>query len=267
MKYAKGILLLAIAFALAACGNNSIVENVSVKTNQDSNQDLWVTLTSQLNMGGLAFPALTIPIANPKFPSELLGSVGLQRSLEGKNLLAVSANLTEISKNQFLQDNELPNGTPIPVSGLNSVVSVRFNSQSKIYFGGSDNSVMFGVALAIPLFDNIGKYLPGVNLFLPLPTKPNIEGLGGVFTGSANQSGIGLFVKVPSAIKSFDRSLPLVKNSASLQSQNISSLSIFNRTNNNEMKFLVSDENNSKSVFVKKMLMNLSLQKRALDIK
>lgn len=261
MYFLKGLLLVATVATLSACGNsNSIVEKVTVKTSVDANQDTWVSMDSQLNMGALSFPALTIPIANPKYPSELLGSVSLQRSLEGKNVLQVNANLSEISKNQFSQDNLLPNGNTIPVAGLDGVVAVKFNSASKVYIGGSSNSLMFGVALAIPLFDNVGKYLPGLNMFLPLPTNSNIEGLGGVFTGNSGQSGIGLFVKVPNSIS--------INTSPSLVASNVSAkVAIQQTASASAMKFIPSDENSSKNQNLKRMLLNLSLQKRTLTVK
>lgn len=273
MKFLKGLLLFATIATLSACGNNAIVENISVKTSQDANQDIWVALSTQLNMGALSFPALTIPVMNPKFPSELLGQVSLQRSLEGKNVLVVNANISEIGKNQLTNDNLLPNGNAIPVAGLSGVVAVKFNSSSKIFLGGSNDSIMVGIALAIPLFDNIGKYLPGVNMFLPLPTASQIEGLGGVFTGSAGQSGIGFFVKVPSTSNSSSSATLASKNSLSktpdLSSSSVifktSAISIATTTSN--MKFLASNESSSKNVSLKKMLFILSQQKRTLTVK
>lgn len=271
MYFLKGLLLVAMMAALSACGNsNSIVEKVTVKTNVDANQDTWVSMDSQLNMGALSFPALTIPIANPKFPSEILGSVSLQRSLEGKNVLQVSANLSEISKNQLSQDNLLPNGNILPVAGLDGVVSVKFNSASKVYIGGSSNSLMFGVALAIPLFDNVGKYLPGLNMFLPLPANSNIEGLGGVFTGSPGQSGIGLFVKVPNSINTNSKTTLAT---SALKTNTITTANVSDKLSKLQapsavnMKFIASDENSSKNQSLKRMLLNLSLQKRTLSVK
>jgi hypothetical protein len=274
MKFLKGLLLLATIATLSACGNNAIVENISVKTSQDANQDIWVALSTQLNMGALSFPALTIPVVNPKFPSELLGQVSLQRSLEGKNVLVVNANISEIGKNQLTNDNLLPNGNAIPVAGLSGVVAVKFNSSSKVFLGGSNDSLMVGIALAIPLFDNIGKYLPGVNMFLPLPTASQIEGLGGVFTGSAGQSGIGIFVKVPSTINTTSSKTILASNSIQTTAPDLSSRSIMTKSSAvssaaaaSSLKFLASNEGSSKSVSLKRMLFNLSQQKRTLTIK
>lgn len=272
MNFLKGLFLVATVATLSACGNtSSLVEKVSVKTNVDANQDTWVTLDSQLNMGALSFPALTIPIANPKFPSEMLGSVSLQRTLDGKNVLEVSANLSEISKNKFTQDNLLPNGSAIPVAGLDGVIAVKFNTASKVYIGGSSNSIMFGVALAIPLFDNVGKYLPGLNMFLPLPTQSGIEGLGGVFTGATGQSGLGLFVKVPNTINiNPSPSVASLQVNSAQSAPDLNSMAKISAkavTSTSNMKFITSDESTSANKNLKRMLLNLGLQKRTLTVK
>lgn len=251
----KGLILIGLTAFLSACGNSSLVEKISVQTSQDFNQDTWVTLNTQLNMGALSFPGLLIPVPNPKFPSEMMGRVQLQRSLDGKNILTVSANISEIEKTHLEQDNFLPNGSVIPVVGLTSVVSAKFNSNSKIYFGGSEQSLMFGISLAIPLFDNIGKYLPGVNLFLPLPAESKIEGLGGVFTGGGlGQNGIGLFVKVPNGFNTMAETV-------------MAKSTHLDPSVTDGLKFQTSNESNKKSISLKKFLFNLSLQPQLLKIK
>lgn len=277
-NYFKLAMLFTVVAALSACGNNSIIEKVTVNTSQDNNQNVWVSMDTQLNMGGLSFPSLTIPIANPRFPKEILGKVTLQRTLEGKNNLLVDANLTEISNNQFANDNLLPNGNALPISGLNGVVSVRFNTSSKLYLGGSDTSMMFGVALAIPLFDSINKYIPGAStLFLNLPTGSQVDGLGGVFIGNTGSSGIGLFIKVPNSII-ISSSQSLIANlntnsSANMQSlKTAKSMALNNQTssfisNGKNLKFNSSDESSSKSIKMKQLLLNLSLQNKVLNIK
>ncbi len=239
---------------LSACGNSSLVEKISIQTSHDLNQDTWVTLNTQLNMGALSFPGLAIPVPNPKIPSEMMARVQLQRTLEGKNILTVSANISEIEKIHLEQDNFLPNGSVIPVSGLTSIVAAKFNSNSKIYFGGSEQSIILGISLAIPLFDNIGKYLPGVNLFLPLPAESKIEGLGGVFTGGLGQNGIGLFVKLPNRINTLAEKV-MAKNT------------YFEPSVNDGLRFQSSTESNKKAISLKKYLFNLSLQPQILKLK
>ncbi|MCB0370435.1 MAG: hypothetical protein KDD45_13675 [Bdellovibrionales bacterium] len=277
----KGFLLVATIASLSACGNSSVVQQVTVTTHQDNNQDMWVSLNSQLNMGSLIFPALTIPIINPKYPSEILGTVNLQRTLDGKNVLAVDANISQISSNQFSSDNLLPNGNAIPVAGLSGVVAVNFNSRSKVYLGGDSNSLMFGVALAIPLFDNIGQYLPGVNMFFALPTNSQVTGLGGVFTGTSGQNGIGLFVQVPNTISSLGTNLAANQNSTSTLSTNKvasltklstvseSSASDVAQKNNasSSMRFISSSGSSKDSMALKGMLYNLSLKRKTLSFK
>lgn len=250
----KGLFLIGLTTFLSACGNSSLVEKISVQTGKDFSQDTWVTLNTQLNMGALIFPGLLIPVSNPKFPSEMIGKVQLQRSLDGKNILSVSANISEFEKIHLEQDNLLPNGYPIPVVGLTSVVAARFNSNSKIYLGGSEQSLMFGISLAIPLFDNIGKYLVGINLFLPLPAESKIEGLGGVFTGGLGQNGLGLFVKVP--------------NGFNTMAETVMAKSVhLDPAVTDGLKFQTSNETSKKSISLKKYLFSLSLQPQLLKLK
>ena len=73
----KILFLLATVTFLSACGSNSILQSITVSSVVDTEQNQWVQFDSKLKMGALQFPALTLPILNPRNTTELLGKVSL----------------------------------------------------------------------------------------------------------------------------------------------------------------------------------------------
>lgn len=253
---AKIIFLLATVTLLSACGSNSIIQSITVSSVLDSEQNQWVHMDSKIKMGSMQFPAVTIPILNPRNASELLGKVSLAPGADGLNLLSVQANLNQLLNNALVQDQLLPNGDHIPISGMNGVVSVKISEKSKIYIGASSTQFMLGLALVIPAFDSIGKYVPGAALFLPLPKESKVDGVAGVFTGSNNQNGLGLFILTPNTIQ-LNRSNGLTKMAA------------LNRTVAADPKAvaITSDENSTENSSLKRSLYFMSLKSKVLSIK
>jgi hypothetical protein len=170
----KIIFLLATVMLLSACGSNSIIQSITVSSVVDTEQNQWVNLDSKIKMGSLQFPALTLPILNPKNSSELLGKVSLAPGVDGLNLLSIQANLNQLKNNALTQDRLLPNGALIPIAGMEGVVSIKINERSKIYIGANATQFLVGLALVIPAFDSIGNYIPGASLFLPLPKESKV---------------------------------------------------------------------------------------------
>lgn len=252
------ILFLLVAISmLSACGSsNSLVQSITVSTSVDQNQNQWVNLDSKLKMGALQFPAMSIPIMNPKNVSEILGKVSLSPGVDGTNLLSVQANLNQLHNNALAQDNLLPNGNAIPISGMTGVLSVKIKDKSKVYIGANANQFMIGLALVLPAFDSIGKYLPGAGLFLPLPQDAKVNGVAGVFTGGEGQNGLGLFIVTPNTIQAPSTSRvssKMAMSSAQGQSQT-------------QAQFVVSDENSSKNNSLKRSLYFLSMKRQVLTV-
>ncbi|GEM_PF-1660032 len=252
----KILFLLATVTFLSACGSNSIIQSITVSSVVDTEQNQWVQMDSKIKMGSLQFPAVTIPIINPRNATELLGKVSLAPGADGLNLLSVQANLNQLHNNALVQDQLLPNGDQIPISGMNGVVSVKISEKSKVYIGASSTQFMVGVALVIPAFDSIGKYLPGAALFLPLPKESKVDGVAGVFTGSNNQNGLGLFILTPNTIQ-INKSNSLAKMAA------------MNRSTATETKAVAvtSDENSAENSSLKRSLYFMSLKSQVLSIK
>lgn len=255
----KIIFLLATVTFLSACGSNSIIQSVTVSSALDPEQNQWVQMDSKIKMGSLRFPAVTIPILNPKNVTELLGKVSLAPGVDGLNLLSVQANLNKLHSNALGQDQLLPNGDVIPISGMAGVVSVKISEKSKIYIGMSSTQFMVGLALVIPAFDSIGKYIPGAALFLPLPMESKVDGVAGVFTGSNSQNGFGLFVLTPNTIH-LSPSQRLAVNSMS---------ATLNRSAAAETPAIAvaSDASRSENTALKRSLYFMSLKSQVLRIK
>ncbi|OFZ18193.1 MAG: hypothetical protein A2Z20_11745 [Bdellovibrionales bacterium RBG_16_40_8] len=235
-----GLLICWSSLLISACGGSkSILKSITVKTDTDSSQNAWVQMDATLNMGGLKFPALSLPIASPNDPRVILGQIQLQTTLDGNNIISADVNVTEIAKYRLGQDSRLPNGGQIPVGGLNGVVAARFGGNSKVYIGSTDKQIVMGVAIAIKEFDSISRYLPGANLFLPFSAKQKVNGLAGVFTGSqSGTSGIGIFFEVPNTV-----------------------------TSTSSAKFLATGENSSEGIALQGQLYQLSRKSKVVNIK
>jgi hypothetical protein len=249
----KIIFLLATVMLLSACGSNSIIQSITVSSVVDTEQNQWVNLDSKIKMGSLQFPALTLPILNPKNSSELLGKVSLAPGVDGLNLLSIQANLNQLKNNALTQDRLLPNGALIPIAGMEGVVSIKINERSKIYIGANATQFLVGLALVIPAFDSIGNYIPGASLFLPLPKESKVDGVAGAFTGAGSgQNGLGLFILTPNTI-------PLNKNKAT-------TLAMRTPASKSKASVVVSDESSSKSNSLKRSLYIMSLQSQVLTV-
>jgi hypothetical protein len=197
MKFVKLVNIACLVVFISACGKDGGIFNSVKVTSEEENGQLWISAESEVNVGNLQFAAMTIPIMNPKNPSETLGRVTLQRSIDSKNMLLIDANLTALSKSQLQTNCNLPSGQPVPISGM-ALGCVPFGgANSRLYIGAQNNTIVLGAAVAISAFDNIGRYVPGVNLFWDIPSSNGVSAIGGAFTGpQAGQNGLALFMKV-----------------------------------------------------------------------
>lgn len=256
----KILFLLATVTFLSACGSSSIIQSITVSSVVDTDQNQWVHMDSKIKMGSLQFPATTIPILNPRNPGELFGKVSLAPGADGLNLLSIQANLNQLHNNALLQDRLLPNGDQIPIAGMDGVVSVKISEKSKVYIGASSTQFLVGLALVIPAFDSIGKYLPGAALFLPLPKESKVDGTAGVFTGSAGQNGLGIFVLTPNTIQ-FNKSQGLAMKMTASRSVSVSS------SVESKASAVISNENSEQNSSLKRSLYFMSLRSQVLSIK
>ena len=195
---------MASTLTLTACGGSvgsNLINGLSITTSQNAG-DVMVTVSTEINTGNLVFPMVTLPILDPNNPSTSYGSISVQRTLAGKNVLSANVDITKVSgAHGILDSSTLPNGTQIPVAGVANVIAFQAGSSSRVYMSLTDQTKMLGVAVAIKEFDAIGGYLPGANLFFDVPQTSGVSGIAGIFTGSqSGQSGIALFVDASAAI-------------------------------------------------------------------
>ncbi len=205
----------ALAAGLSACGgglnsdSSSIVSKSSLSTYL-SGTDIVAELRTQLDTGNLLIAGLDVPITDKHDPTRVLGHIAIQSSFCGSAIcttgseLVLSVNLTQSAKGSSIV-NTLPNGTAIPIGGLGGtpIIGIPIKNNAQLYVGISDKVALMGVALPFKEMDNVGKNLPGVNIFQPFGNNGagGARGIVGIFTGaSAGQSGLALFVDLSTVI-------------------------------------------------------------------
>ncbi len=198
-------LLAAGSLLFQGCGKNGIgsqlIKNLSVHSSPVQN-DVMVHIEAVFNAGNLMFPLISLPIVDPKVPTRPFGTLTLQRTLDGRNVLGVDLNVSRISNTDGLvAPNLLPNGNQIPVAGVRDLIAFQAGSSSRVYLSLNETSKMLGVAVAVKEFDSIAQYVPGANLFFEFPQQNGIRGTAGIFTGvTSGQSGFGLFIDATEAL-------------------------------------------------------------------
>lgn len=196
LSIARAALLGTSVFLLSACGNNPLAEafkNITLK-NLDENGNAIIELKTEVG-GGLLFSAGSLPIVDPK-TGKMYGTISMERSLDGKNILTVSANVSGIKIGSVLTDNKLPNGDNVPVAGLTSLAAVPAGRNSRVYIGESQDKLMLGVAVAIEQFDVLSHYIPKGSMFFNISTREKNPGVAGFFVSpEPGKSGIALFMQ------------------------------------------------------------------------
>ena len=190
-----------MVFGLAACGEqstDSILKDVEYRTFQQDNE-VFVTLKTELDTQNIIVSAASLPIYDKKNPDRLLGQVDVATDLETmKSTLSVTLNTT-ISLNlpEFTFSSKLPNGLPIPVSGIDMNRVIAFDvgdrgSKVYIYYNQMTKKAVLGVALNI---ESLSIGTPA-SIFAAYDQN-NIRGLAGFYFGNTeNTSGVGVFANL-----------------------------------------------------------------------
>ena len=192
--------ILSLFFVSCGSGNfTKVLNSIEVSTVEDqSTQEVQLSFTTDLNLGNMSFPAISLPIMHPKkaYP---IGQLDLVPALNNKNQLKVSFNVTQLADLQVSQA-VLPNGNPIPMIASNQVISVNIGSNGKLYFAATSTGVVVGLALPIKSFDGIGRALPGINFF-PVNSYGKINATAGLFTSAeAGKNGLAIVADFSKAI-------------------------------------------------------------------
>ena len=265
MSLVKSVLGVAIVALLTGCGSGSIVQSLKVDSEVDANNDTLVSLETNLNLGSLQFPALSLPVLNPKNSSEQIGSVSLSRSTSGFNTVTLEANASKILAGDIQASGKLPNGNSIPLTTTGGVATINLSSSSRLYLGGGSQPFI-GFAIVISQFDALGSYVSGYSLFLNLAQSLGLNGVAGVFSGGKGQNGIGLFVSIPNVASPTggSPSQTLASSSAKMTSRQAQ---LSRSTNEDVLSFIATDENSSKSKRLKSALVDMSQRKTKLQVK
>lgn len=248
MQFLKSLGCLALLTFLSGCGANGIVQNISVESNVDANNEQIVSVETYLNLGSLKLPSLTLPIPDPKNSSQQIGAIVLSNTVDGFNVIALEANASKILAGQISSAATLPNGNSLPLSNSAGVATINLSGVSKLYLGGG-SAPFVGFALVIPEFDVLGSYVSGYSLFLPLASNLGVSGLAGVFSGGKSQNGLGLFVSIPTG-------------SAATSTKTLAA-----KAQPDTLTFIATDESSSKSKKLKSVLSNLSQKKTQLRVR
>jgi hypothetical protein len=207
--------LLALSSLLVSCGKNpnlNFVKTVELKTFQKDNQ-AYGQVRTNLDTGSIQLPGISLPITDPRNPIINYGNLGIVLNLNGTTDIVIDVNLSAVAQLPG-GPATLPNGTALPVGGLNGVDVIELavdRTGAKVYFAFGSNVVLAGTAIPIREFNGIGQYIGGANLFTAFQAGSSVRGIAGIFTGkNEGQNGIGFFVDASKLLQTSPPSQPNV---------------------------------------------------------
>ena len=217
----------ALALVTVGCGGgsqSSMIQKVTVNT-YNQNGDAWAKIGATISNNNFHLPAIDIPITNPNDPNgAVYGQVSIHDILPTGSEIILSANISTISQTPGLEPT-LPNGTDIPVGGLDQTTVIGFPIQKSgvsVYGAFSDVTAMLGVAVAIKEFDNLGHQACPINVMPAFDFGKGIRGIGGIFTGcDPGQSGVAFFVDASAALNGGDAKFAAYNDGSNLEFTNV----------------------------------------------
>ena len=195
-----------LSFFALSCGNapSNVLSGIKVETRTEQS-DIWLSFAADINLGSMSFASISVPVLHPRGQTPI-GQLELGSALGGVNQIKISLNVSELSDVQTTTAT-LPNGNMIPLLASNELIAVDIGKGAKIYLVLSEGVTALGVAVPISAFDNIGRSLPGLNLF-PIVRVGDVIGTAGIFTGaSSGQNGIAVVADLSSVVD-FGKLLP-----------------------------------------------------------
>lgn len=191
----KKIFIVLLSTLSIACGKKGLIHDAHMSsTVVDGN--LFAKLSASFETSGLPVPTVSKPLYNNRY-SQSIGTISIGDS-GGKGGIDILVNLSLIAKLSDLNNSAtLPNGHSLPISGIDtSKVFQMSPSQSNIkvyvYLDQTLKQRMIGFAVPVKQLDRASNYLP--DLFKPFSNK-TVNGTGGLYFGSAGQSGIAMLFK------------------------------------------------------------------------
>jgi hypothetical protein len=203
-----------ILFQLIACGKRpeqNILEHIYVETSVKED-NVWVSLVTELNLGGLEMTAISLPIHDPKSPGEYYGELNFTTDLSSfNNVVEVNLNLSKVAKIRGSAFPTLPTGEDIPFRGVGDgdIVELEVpNIKAKVYVLLRQDTVIVGYASVIDKFAKASGYLGGADVFFGFNHYPVRGSLGFFSDKEAAEAGLGVFadlsnVMSPDIIKEY----------------------------------------------------------------
>lgn len=201
MKFIKAGLIVASALWLTACGSNevsNIVRNIDVRTYEHpQTRHTYVEVKAKFDATNMVFPSAFLTVVDPENPGRELGTVQLQNDMNGQNLLTLNADVSGFKLGDYISDSKLPNGNPLPVTGLSKVLALNVKEgKTRIYIAEQNDQLVVGIAVAMKEFDGLAASIPNSNIFFGFNGGPSVTGVAGFFTGSkTSESGLAMFAK------------------------------------------------------------------------
>lgn len=193
--------ILTITIALSSCGSSSNVDDVQVKTEYVDN-DLYISIGANLNMGNLMLPQTTLPIYMPKTWKEI-GTISMTSAIGGVNYMEIDVNLSAVANLQTTFAT-LPNGSVLPLIAGNKVIEIPVGKGAVLYLTIADGVAAIGTAIPIKTFDAMGAKIGTTSLF-PIFNVNNVLGAAGIFTSKEpGKNGLGFFADVSSLLNPVD---------------------------------------------------------------
>ncbi len=198
--------LVIISLIVSACGKRpQVVTGVQVQS-QVIDQDMYLSVAADINLGNMSFPAAELPIIIPQY-SAPIGSVSLMTVLGGKNQIKINVNVSLLTHLQATIV-KLPNGGTVPLIANNPTIGINLGKGAQLYVTLSEQAVAVGVAVPFSTFDGIGNTVGNANLF-PVFTIDKLIGAAGIFTSSEKgKSGFAFIADVSQYVKMQDIYVP-----------------------------------------------------------
>ncbi|MCM0606247.1 MAG: hypothetical protein KA715_09165 [Xanthomonadaceae bacterium] len=220
--------LIAVAITATACGKNtnSLVKKVAAQATT-MNGDIYAAVSADLNTETYSVAAFSLPIIDPNNPAIQYGSISLKpNAIGGGGRIVISVNVSKAAHINSSVATTLPNGTAFPL-GLpptDNLVAIPIgNNGAKLYVLMGANTLMIGTAIPFSALNDVGRYVPGVNVFSSV-SFGKINSFIGVFAGSEiNQTGLGIFADLSQILPNQPTVAPEVI--ASSESSSVSAVS------------------------------------------
>jgi hypothetical protein len=208
-KKVIGTLLIAAAttMSLAACEDPRTYRPITatnLKTYSLNNGDNYVELAVTLKTNSMQLPEIVMPVTSARTKMNLANlTIRPVANQPGLSQLLLAVNVTGAAGLEGATPT-LPNGTVIPVSGVDMTQLValpldQYNKNGRIYLAvdTENNTAIMGAALTWQTLDAFGQSVGPLNFFPSFEITHGVKGIAGVFgSRTPGQSGVAVFADI-----------------------------------------------------------------------